>query len=49
MFWNKELEILAKSIIKFYENRLKELDNKLTIENKKVFRDSIHRIKKLMK
>ena len=49
MFWNKELEILAKSIINFYENRLKELENKLSTENKKTFKESIHKIRELIK
>jgi len=49
MFWNKEVEILAKSIIHFYQNRLRELDEGLTKESKKTFKESIHRIKKLIK
>jgi len=46
---NKESEVLANSVIHFCENRLKELNNKLTIESKKTFKKSIHRIKRLIK
>ena len=49
MFLNKESETLANSVIHFCENRLRELDNKLTIKSKKTFKKSIHRIKRLIK
>lgn len=48
MFLNKELEVLANSVIRFCENRLKEFDNKLTKENKNIFRKTIYKIKRLM-
>ena len=47
MFRNKELEILANSVIHFCENRLKELDNILTLESKNIFTESIKRIKRI--
>ena len=47
MLLNKELEVLANSVIHFCENRLKELDNNLTVENKNIFRKSIYKIKRL--
>ncbi len=49
MFWNKELEMLANSVICFCKNRLKDLDNNLTVKNKDIFRKSIYKIKKLMR
>jgi len=43
------LYYVANSAIKFYENRLIELENSLTNENKNILRGSISRIEKLMK
>ncbi len=49
MFWNKEIEMLANSVIRFCGNRLKELGDKLTVENKNVFKNTIYKIKNLIK
>lgn len=43
------LYYVANSAIKFYENRLTELGNNLTNENKNILRGSISRIEKLIK
>lgn len=43
------LYYVANSTIKFYENRLTELGNILTEENKNILRGSISRIEKLIK
>lgn len=42
------LYYVANSAIKFYENRLTELGDNLTDENKNILRRSISRIEKLM-
>lgn len=47
MFWNKEFEVLANSIIRFCKNRLKELDCILTVEKKDIFKETIFRIENL--
>jgi len=41
-------EMVAQSAIRFYENRLTELDKTLTEENKEILRGSIVKIEKLM-
>lgn len=43
------LYYVANSTIKFYENRLTELDKILTEENKNILRGSISRIEKMIK
>ena len=43
---NNPLDSVAQATIKFYKNRLNELD--LTEENRDILRDSISRIKHLM-
>ena len=43
------LYYVANSIIKFYENRLTELGDNLTDENKNILRGSISRIEKMFK
>ena len=47
MFLNKELEMLANSVIHFCQNRLTELSNILTVENKSIFKKSIKKLKRL--
>ena len=42
-------EMVAQSAIRFYENRLTELDNILTEENKEIFRRSILKIESMLK
>ena len=43
------LYYVANSAIKFYKNRLTELRDNLTDENKNILKGSISRIEKLMK
>ena len=41
-------EIVAQSVIRFYENRLEQLDKSLTEENKDILREAIVKIEKLI-
>ena len=41
-------EMVAQSTIRFYENRLEQLDKILTEKNKEILRRTIQNIKKLM-
>ena len=41
-------EMVAQSTIRFYENRLEQLDKTLTNENKEILREAIVKIEKLM-
>lgn len=47
MFWNKEIEMLANSVIRFCKNRLRDLHNNLTVKNKEIFKKTICEIKRL--
>ena len=42
------LYYVATSAIRFYENRLEQLDNTLTEQNKEILRESIVKIEKLI-
>ena len=42
-------EMVAQSTIRFYENRLEQLDKTLTEENKEILRESINTIEKMLK
>ena len=46
---NSPFQLVAQSTIKFYKNRLRQLENTLTDENKIVYKESIERIKQLIK
>ena len=42
-------EMVAQSTIRFYENRLEQLDKTLTEKNKEILRESINTIEKMLK
>lgn len=46
---NSPFQLVANSAIKFYTNRLTELERSLTEDNKTVFREAIKEIEKMMR